>query len=371
MKMKMAVRKRYLRFLLPALALLLLLALLVLWISGFGFRYLLRRPAQLSEVPTEQLKGSYVTLPVTEAGEQFTYLGYQDAAGNPVITEEYTVCKLRGKYLMVRVTKKDLPVLDKYLNASEMVLSGELGSVLEANMGKLTGTVNKARPDAMKQLRSWLTNHQIDGTVKKDLYNGMDVSAYPGAAEGKYDAYLDDVILPLELDVGCLGTRGSGTVKALTVIAALLALLALALIVSIFLGFWEKRMRAALRQHGKRLTADYDTAEVLGAQLRIGQDFIWVFGPLNTRILETKDVIWAYPRSKRLEGGKQAWSLVMKTDWGSEAAAKLESEAAVEKAVAALRSRGFPMTVGFDKEKQKLFKKDLAAFKSKVRNGTI
>ena len=130
-------------------------------------------------------------------------------------------------------------------------------------------------------------------------------------------------------------------------------------------------MRAALRQHGKRLTADYDTAEVLGAQLRIGQDFIWVFGPLNTRILETKDVIWAYPRSKRLEGGKQAWSLVMKTDWGSEAAAKLESEAAVEKAVAALRSRGFPMTVGFDKEKQKLFKKDLAAFKSKVRSGTI
>ena len=176
MKMKLAVRKRYLRFLLPAIALLLLLALLVLWISGFGFRYLLRRPAQLSEVPTEQLKGSYVTLPVTEAGEQFTYLGYQDAAGNPVITEEYTICKLRGKYLMVRVTKKDLPVLDKYLNASEMVLSGELGSVLEANMGKLTGTVNKARPDAMKQLRSWLTNHQIDGTVKKDLYNGMDVS---------------------------------------------------------------------------------------------------------------------------------------------------------------------------------------------------
>ena len=51
MKMKMAVRKRYLRFLLPAIALLLLLALLVLWISGFGVRYLLRRPAQLSEVP--------------------------------------------------------------------------------------------------------------------------------------------------------------------------------------------------------------------------------------------------------------------------------------------------------------------------------
>ena len=43
----------------------------------------------------------------------------------------------------------------------------------------------------------------------------------------------------------------------------------------------------------------------------------------------------------------------------------------MEKAVAALRSRGNPMTVGFDKEKQKLYKKDLAAFRSKVLNGSI
>jgi hypothetical protein len=371
MKMKLAVRRRYLRFLLPAFALLLLLALLLLWISGFGFRYLLRRPAQLSEVPTDQLKGSYVTMPVTEAGEQFTYLGYQDSAGNPVITEEYTVAKLRGKYLMIRVTKKDLPVLDKYLHASELVQSGELGSVLEANMGKLTGTVNKARPDAEKQLRSWFISHQLDARNKLDKLSGADISSYPGVAEGKFDGYLDDVILPLELDVGYLGTRSGGAVKALTVIAVLLVLLALALAVSVFLGFWEKRMRAALRQHGKRLAADFDTAEIFGARLRIGQDFLWVFGPLTTRILETKDILWAYPRSKRLEGGKQAWSLVMKTEWGSEASAKLDSEAAVEKAVAALQSRGFPLTVGFDKEKQKLYKKDLAAFKSKVRSGSI
>ena len=371
MKMKMAVRRRYLRFLLPAFALLVLLALLLLWVSGFGFRYLVRKPALLNEVPADQLKGSYVTLPVTEAGEQFTYLGYQDSAGNPVITEEYTVAKLRGKYLMIRVTKKDLPVLDKYLNAAELVQSGELGSVLEANMGKLTGTVNKARPEAEKQLRSWLIGHQLDARNKLDKYSGTDISSYPGVAEGKFDEYLDDVILPLELDVGYLGTRSGGTVKALTVIAALLILLALALAVSIFLGFWEKRMRAALRQHGKRLAADFDNAEVLGDRLRIGQDFLWVFGLLDTRILETKDILWAYPRSKRLEGGKQAWSLVMKTDWGSEAAAKLDSEAAVEKAVAALQSRGYPLTVGFDKEKQKLYKKDLAAFKSKVRSGSI
>jgi hypothetical protein len=369
--MKLAVRKRYLRFLLPLLALLLLLAFLALWASGFGFRYLFRKPVPLSEVPMDRLEGSYVTVPVTEAGEQFTYLGYYDEEWLPAITEEFTVCKLNGKYLIIRVTTKDLPVLDRYLNAAELIQSGEMGSILEASQGKLTGTVNKVSADAEKQLRSWLSNHQIDRVNQYDYYSGKDISAYPGISAGKYDDYFDDVILPLQLETSYLGIRSAGTVKALTAVAVILLLLALALAVSILLGLWEKRMRTAIRQHGKRVAADYETAEVLGSHLRIGQDFIWVFGPMNTRILETKDVIWAYPRSRRLEGGKQLWSVVMKTDWGSEAAAKLDSEAAVEKAVAALRSRGYPMTVGFDKEKQKLYKKDLAAFKGKVKSGTI
>ena len=371
MKMKSAVRKRYLRFLLPALGVLLLLAFLLLWISGFGFRYFFKKPAKLSEVPVSELRGSYVTLPVTEAGDQFTYLGYQDSDGNPVITEEYTVCQVGGKYLMIRVTKKDLPVLDKYLNAAELVQSGELGSVLEANMGTLTGTVVKARADAVKQLKSWLVAHQIDAQVLKDLLNGADISGYAGAAQGNYDAYLDEVILPLELDVGNLGVRSGGTVKALTGFALLLVLLAVALIVSIILGFWEKPMRAAIRQHGRRLYGDYDMAEVHGPTLRMGRDFVWVYGTMFTRILEVKDIVWAYPRSKRLEGGKQRWSLVMKTDTGDEASTKLDSEAAVEQAIGSLLNRGFPMTVGYDKEKQKLYKKDLAAFRHRVRSGNI
>ncbi len=371
MKMKTAVRKRYLRFLLPGMGVLLLLAFLLLWISGFGFRYFFKKPAKLSEVPVSELRGSYVTLSVTEAGDQFTYLGYQDSEGNPVITEEYTVCQVGGKYLMIRVTKKDLPVLNKYLNAAELVQSGEIGSVLEANMGTLTGTVVKARTDAVKQLRSWLTAHQIDAHLLKDMLNGADISGYAGAAQGNFDAYLDDVILPLELDVGNLGVRSGGTVKLLSVVALLLILLALALIVSIFLGVWEKPMRAAIRQHGRRLYGDFDMAEVHGAGLRMGRDFVWVFGTMFTRILEVKDIVWAYPRSKRLEGGKQAWSLVMKTGEGEEAATKLDSEAAVEQAIGSLLNRGFPMTVGYDKEKQKLYKKDLAAFRHRVRNGSL
>ena len=56
---------------------------------------------------------------------------------------------------------------------------------------------------------------------------------------------------------------------------------------------------------------------------------------------------------------------------GIEAATRLDSEAAVEQAIGSLLNRGFPMTVGYDKEKQKLYKKDLAAFRHRVRSGSL
>ncbi len=66
MRMRMAVRKRYLRFLGPAMGILLLLAFLLLWISGFGFRYLFKKAVPLASVAEQDLPGSYVTLPVED-----------------------------------------------------------------------------------------------------------------------------------------------------------------------------------------------------------------------------------------------------------------------------------------------------------------
>ena len=373
MKMRIAIRNRYLRFLLPVFVGLLLLAFVALWIGGFGIRFQFSKPTPLKEMTADRLSGAYVTLPVADSGESFTYRGYVDAAtGATVIGEQYTVCQVDGKYLVIRVPRKELPKLNKYIKAAESVQKGELGSILEVNLGSFTGTVNPLGKEVGEQLRSWFVNHQIDAGELTDELNGRDISGYPGAEDGDFDAYLDDVILPLQLDVGSLGARSAGFVKTTTVVAAVLVLLALALLATIFLGLWEKPTREAVRQHTQKLlSADYDGATVFGPRLRIGREFLWVSGAMFTRILENKYVIWAYPRNRRLEGGKQKWGLVLKTDYGSEAVAWLSSEAEVEQAVACLRSRGNPLTAGFDKEKQKLYKKDLNAFRNRVRNGTL
>ena len=371
-KMQMMVRKRYLRFLLPALAGLLVLALLLLLVSGFGFRYLLRKPVPLSSLKADELPGSYVTVPVEDLKDGYALYGYQDDTGATVVNERFCIYPVEGKYLIVRITKDFVPLLEKLDSANDLIASGEVGSILELNFGDIRGTVNKADKDAVKQLRGWITAHQIDAQTMTDRYMNADISGYEGAADGDYTAYLEAVILPLQLESGYMGNHTAAAVKALSLISLLLILLAVLLVVSIFLGFWEKPYRAAIRQYGRPpMSADFGGAALFGPALRIGERFIWVSGVMTTRVLAVKDVIWAYPRSRRLEGGKQTWLLVMKTNDGKEASVKLGAESTVEHAIACIASRGWPLVVGFDKEKQKLYKKDLAAFQARARNGTL
>ena len=225
MKMRMTIRNRYLRFLLPVFIGLLLLALVALWVGDFGIRFQFGKPTPLKELSPDELPGAYVTLPVAESGESFTQRGYETADGQKVIAEQYCVCQVQGKYLTIKVSQKDLPKINKYMKAQESVQKGELGSILEVNLGDFTGTVNSLDKAVNEQLRTWFVNHQIDAEEMLDEMSGADISGYPGVENKDYTAYFDDVILPLELDVGYLGVRSAGFVKTMTAVAAVLVLL--------------------------------------------------------------------------------------------------------------------------------------------------
>lgn len=372
MRMRLSVRKRYLRVLLPAAGALLLLAFLLLWLSGFGFRYLFKKPAPLASLGADALGGAFVTVPVENVGENFAAYGYEDRSGNPVFSERYCVRELGGKYLVIRITQKDLPLYDRCEKAEELVLSGEFGSLREVDFGDLRGTLNPLSKSAAAALRGWLIEHQLDAKTLTDRFSGADLSDYPGAADGDFSAYLSEVILPWQLESGYLGARSGGAVKALSAAALILVVLALALLVSIFLGLWERPMRGIIRTYGsKEAENDFAQGSDFGACLRIGSRFLWAGGKLTTRVLELRDLVWVYPRSRRLEGGKKRWSFVMKTAQGGEAVVRIASEAEAEQAAACLLGRCEAITVGFDKEKQKLYKKDPAAFVARVRSGDI
>lgn len=355
--------------LLSAAAGLLLLSLLCLWLSGFGFPYLFRAPGRLDAVPAA---GDLVSVPVSQLDTTFSYLGYQDAQGNAVVEERYCLYPLAGQYLVVRVTKDFVPLLERADNTEELIASGEIGSVLELNLGEVQGTVNQELPQEVYELlRNWLVSHQLDGNTLTDRLNGADLSAYPGAAEGDYSAYLDAVILPLMLETGYLGSRQAGTVRVLSILAVIPALLALLCLLSLALGFWRRPYRAACAAFGAAaLQEDFAGADHFGS-LALGSRLIWVRSGMTARWLETGSVIWAFPRSRRLEGGRKRWLLVLRTADGQEAVADLREESRVEQAAACLARRCGPLTLGYDSEKQKLYEKDLQGFLGRVRNGKL
>ena len=82
-------------------------------------------------------------------------------------------------------------------------------------------------------------------------------------------------------------------------------------------------------------------------------------------------MIWAYARSRRLEGGALTWYFVMKTTDGREYTAHLGQAANVQAAEEELKRLVSPLCTGYDKEKQQLYEKHIKTFCARVRKGTI
>ena len=373
MKMTLAVRRRYLRLVLPAAAVLLLIALILLWIGGFGFVKLFGTPRELTALNPEDWQGSLVALPVEEVPYTFGYLGYQDDDGNAVESERFCLYEKDGKYLIIRVTEEFVALLNRYDDAEELVYSGEVGSLMEVDFGDLVGTVNVCPDgDMIALLRSWLIDHWLDAETLTDTCSGADLSGYAGAAEGDFSAYLDEAVTGLVLETGYRGTQPISRVRVTFWLAVLFVVLFLLLAAAVLTGLFEKPLRTAKRVHGRdRLEADFRDAAVFGPVLRIGRQFVWIAGPIKTDILSAREMIWAYPRNRRLDGGGTRRLLVLKTVDGREFSVKLVGEHDVERAIGALANCGFPLVVGYDKEKQKLYQKDLPAFRGRAANGTL
>ena len=378
--MSFAIRSRYLRLLIPVILVLLFLAGLCWFLGGNGFLYRFREPQPADTLHLEGLEGSYVTVSADVLAPQtYAFMGYSytDEYGeeNTVIEERYCYLIVDGKYLSVRVTNEDVPELEKVENAEQMVADGAIGSILELQFADLTGTViSGGESDTRSILEQWIVNQNIetdaDG-VTKDTATGRDLSSL--AENGDYSSYFNEVILPYRMTVGYWGNRTHAGAGTLAILAAVFLILALLLAASIPAGFWERPYRAALRRWGKKaLRKDFAKGEHFGKRnnLLLGDTYVWWLRTFNSKVIPLEDVLWIYPRSRRLEGGKKDWSLGLRTEtekWG----VRLGELSTVQRAIEAIRDKGHPVAMGYDKDKEKLFEKDLPQFKAKVRNGTI
>ena len=373
--MSFAVRKRYLRILVPVILALVLLGVLLLLLGGRGAVYRFRSPVSWETLRLNGLEGSYVSVPADKlASQTYAFYGYQDENEETIIEERFCYLVVEGKYLSVHVTEADVEELGKYEKGEEMVANGSIGSMLELKFADLAGTVVPGgEKDTRALMERWIGGQNIDGQTLKDKVTGADLSGYAGAEEGDYTAYFRDSILPYRMTIGYWGSRSQAAATFLAVLACVCFLLALLLLASIFLGVWERPYRQALCRWGKKpLRQDFAKARRFGRNKNfvLGENYLWWLRSFGSRVMPLEELLWAYPRSRRLEGGKKSWSLGLRSE-DQEWSVRLGMLSTVQQAIEALEATGHPLALGFDKEKQKLFEKDLTAFKAKVRNGTM
>ncbi len=375
------IRRNYLRLVVPLALVLLAGAAALLWATGLGALYAFKDPVELSSLTEEELEGSYVSVGVDELGDTFSYYGYTGEDGEKVVIERYCVYPVGDKFLTVRVTGKELKLLSDYDNAKEMVASGSLGSMKEYKAGTLKGTITAGLDSKVYDLLcTWIKDNYLadkggDAARNAVLSSfGISGASNDGSSDSNedYSSYFKEAIIPLQLQAGYYGAMPKAKTIMLTILALLLLAAALGLLISLVLGLWEKPLRRCLKRAGRReLLEDYKGGVDFTGALRIGGSHIWWFKGLITQIEDIDGVIWAYPRSRRLEGGRLDWYLVLKTRDGRELGVRLGESAAVQAAINLLKSKGHPMATGYDKEKQKLYERDIPTFQARVKNGTI
>lgn len=372
--MKRVIRGRYLLIWLPVAAVLLALALLLLCVSRFGFKYQFREPVDYTELSPDEIDGAYITVKADTLGAQtFAFFGYENEAGESVIVERYCYLAIGDRYVVFRVTQDYVNELAKYDNAEQMIADGEIGSMLEIRYADISGTAFEGIDPTIKGLmRDWIADHNISSDGLTDKVTGADLSAY---GDGDYSAYVRNCIADYTFTCDYWAGKPVGTVKALTVFALILAVLAVALLLTIPLGVWEQGLRSAMKQWDRAdMSEDFRHARRFGKGgcLAVGREYVWWIRPINSRIMRIEDILWIYPRSLRLEGGKKSFSLAVKPTDGSEGwSVRLGEPSAVQLAENALKESGHPMSVGFDEERQKLFERDINTFRARVRNGTL
>lgn len=371
------IRSKYLKVILPTAIVFLLMAALLLIITQFGIVYAFKKPVSLSSLDENELKGSYASVKVDELGDTFSYYGYTDKNEERVVLERYNVYLVGNKFLTVRTTGKAVKVLEDYDNIASLIESGQIGSILEANIGTLTGTINDSLDsDVYNLLGKYIEDYYLkdpssDNPVSSAIISALNIPTDTDE-DIDYSVYYKDLIIPLQLEAGYYGVLPSGEVILLSVIALICFLVFLGLIITVLTGLWEKPTRAFIKIYGKaELEEDYKTAASFNNILSIGKRFIWHFKFPKSELINMQNVIWIYPRSRRLEGGKHTWYLIIKTDDNREYSIHLDEASTVQAAVDSIKASSQPMTVGYDKEKQKLYERDIATFKARVKNNTI
>jgi hypothetical protein len=336
----------------------------MLALTGFRFIDIFKSPVHLDLVAAGELEGAYAYIRVSDIEGTFARYGAEAAEGETEvdIVERYCVYVVdNDKYLGIAIKGSHLADIEQFSAAMESFGEEKARSM---DFGTLTGTVQPMDEELQVLLREWVKQTVLtEPSVVQGPYTTEEQEETPEQLE-----YYEEHVLPLILKVDTMGASSKTVVYIFFILAMLFLVIAVLLILSMFLGIWDKPVRQlAAGSDSAALEKDFSEGKSVGSALHIGHTYIWWFKKAKTDVLKTAEIVWVYPRSKRLEGGRLRWSLILKTEDRREYAIVLGEIEKVQEAMDAIVAEGYLVSTGFDKQKQKLYDKDISAFKARIK----
>ncbi|NLV49285.1 MAG: hypothetical protein GXY20_01165 [Clostridiales bacterium] len=356
------IRLKYIKVLLPLVLFMLIVGVMLLALTDFGFVNLFKEAKHLSDLDTDDMMGAFAYADITEMLGDFAGVGEYDESTGKISSyrERYCIFMSGDDFVAVNVRgKANLTNVSQYVAALEEYSREELEGL---NIGSVYGTVGEMDDEIYDYFCGWILNSFEDGSAPVESLDAIVQSE-------SFDAelYVAQHATRYILNTGYYGSVSKGLMIVLTLFALLLVIAAAALAVVILSGALERPLRALKADIGTdRADEDYDSGREIGP-VRISPKHVWIFGKLITDIVKTTDIVWAYARSRRLEGGRLYWMLVMKTADKKEYVAGMGDPKTVQEALHELEEKNQTLSIGFDKEKQRLYEKDIQGFIGRAR----
>lgn len=316
-----------------------------LFLSGLGVLKFIMGPRSLDELSADQLEGQYVTAELQMFLDEYAYtesLKSNQPRGK-VTEREYVLPVGEQEFIGVAVDRKNLAAAEDIMDASYKALTGE-------------------ETDAPEPLRVTGTILPMDAETR---------SFYEASYVYELLEDASDLMLPLVLRVGYVGSERAPMMWSFTALSLACLAGALWMLISALTGRYQKQITNFCKVSGspestlEKLDMLYERTEPCNGICLSGEYLMVEKGPKNM-VFHAPDVVWAYQRTVRhrtngIPTGK-TFGLVFRTVDGKCHEVAMNSENKVQETIERI-SREMPHTVlGYSAELEQRYRKDPSAF---------
>lgn len=338
--------KRYVFRILAGIA---VIIIVFLGITSASILKLIEGPKDLDSLSIDELPGSYVKGDINIIIDDFAGYYVENDNGTEEITDNFYIVPIgEEEYIALKVSKEDFDIANQICDETYEYMLGNRDD-LSTTM-TVTATINKLKDDAYEYYVDWFkTSGYLENPTMEEI---------------------ERIALPYMIQVDYVGKIENTALYILFAAIGVAILCAIIITIKTLTGAYVAPIKKYIKRNedhlnSERIEVDFQNASHI-ENIYIGQS--WTFHLISgkARIVENKDIIWAYLEevTHRVYGIKSrvSKSLVMYTKDKGKHTVFMKSKDGVNSALSIFSQTQPHVVIGYSDELKKCFMKDFETF---------